>query len=263
MIDRGKRNVLGILVDAVDYEVAEERVLRAARNREALTVAALSVHSVMTGALDPEHRYRLNRIDLAVPDGQPVRWALNALHRAQLGDRVYGPNLMLRVCAKAAEEGLPVYFYGSRAPVLEVLAKRLGQRFPGLRIAGMHDPPFRTLSAAERDSALATIRQSGAAITFVALGCPKQEIWCYENRDRLSMPLLAVGAAFDFHAGVLPQAPPVLQRAGLEWAFRLAKEPRRLWRRYAYLNPLYVALIAAQAAGIRFDTRGEKPDEEQ
>jgi len=263
MIDRGRKNILGIMVNAVDYEATEERVLRAARNREALTVAALSVHSVMTGALEPEHRYRLNRIDLAVPDGQPVRWALNALHGARLHDRVYGPNLMLRVCARAAEEGLPVYFYGSRAEVLEALARRLLHRFPRLRIAGMQDPPFRRLSPSERARDVATILRSGAAITFVGLGSPKQEVWCYEHRDILSMPLLAVGAAFDFHAGVVRQAPPVLQRAGLEWAFRLAMEPRRLWRRYAYLNPLYVGLIAAQAAGIRFETGGVKPAEEQ
>src|SRR5262249_36818982 len=134
MIDRGKRNVLGVRVDAVDYEAALERIITAARERRPLAVSALAVHGVMIGVLDREHRYRLNRFDLLVPDGQPVRWALNWLHRSQLPDRVYGPTLMLKTCARAAEEGLPIFLFGGTAELLSALEANLLGRFPTLRI---------------------------------------------------------------------------------------------------------------------------------
>lgn len=251
MIDHGKRNLLGVAVDAVDYEAAVSRIIRAAQAREKCTVAALAVHGVMTGVLDPEHRYRLNNIDLVVPDGQPVRWALNLLYRTQLPDRVYGPTLSLKVCEAAAAAGMPVFFYGSRLTVVERLTQNLSKRFDGFRVAGFQPSRFRTVSVAERDEIVREIRGSGATIVFVGLGCPRQEVWAYEFGDRLGMPTIAVGAAFDFHAGYLKQAPDYLQRAGLEWAFRLAREPRRLWQRYLLLNPLYVMLVVLQAARLR------------
>jgi exopolysaccharide biosynthesis WecB/TagA/CpsF family protein len=252
--DIRKRNVLGVLVDAVDRHVAVDAIIDAARRRRPMGVSALAVHGVMTGVLDAEHRYRLNHLDLVVPDGQPVRWALNVLHSARMTERVYGPALMLSVCEAAAEQDLPVYLYGSRDAVLERLARRLVDRFPGLRIAGMRPSRFRPLTRAEKAEVVAEIADTGAAITFVGLGCPRQEVWAYEFRDALAMPVIAVGAAFDFNAGLLAQAPPRLQRLGLEWAFRLAKEPTRLWRRYLLLNPAYVALLLLQALGLwRFD----------
>lgn len=246
-----KRNVVGVLVDAVTYDDAVARVVAAAERRAPFAVTALAVHGVMTGVLDPVHRYRLNHLDLVVPDGQPVRWALNLLHGAGLGDRVYGPTLTLRVCEAAGERGLPVYFYGSRPEVLRALTERLRARFPKLVVAGAEPSRFRTLDEREKAAVVERIKASGARIAFVGLGCPRQEVWAYEYRAELSMPVLAVGAAFDFHAGLLRQAPPWLQRAGLEWAYRLYREPRRLWRRYVYLNPLYVGHVALQAAGVR------------
>lgn len=243
-----------MLISVIDYAGAVERICQAARERRSLSVSALAVHGVMTGVLDATQRYRLNHLDLVVPDGQPVRWALNLLHDAGLLDRVYGPTLTLKVCERAAAEGLPVYFYGSKPEVLEALATRLQERFPGLKLAGMQPSRFRQLSAAEQEQTAEAICASGAAIVFVGLGCPRQEVWAYEQRDRLPMPILAVGAAFDFHAGTLPQAPPAFQRLGLEWLFRLIQEPRRLWRRYAYLNPFYLFLLALQAGRItQFD----------
>lgn len=263
MIDRGKREVAGVLVNVIDYEAAVSRVAQAAVDRRALSVTALAVHGVMTGALDAEHRYRLNHLDLVVPDGQPVRWALNALHSAKLGDRVYGPTLTLKVCERAAELGLPVYFFGSTTEILGDLRTRLLEKFPKLKIAGMEPSRFRRLSVAERDEVVERIRKSGAAITFVGLGCPRQEVWCYENTAALSMPTLAVGAAFAFHAGLLAQAPAHLQSVGLEWFYRLLKEPRRLWKRYAYLNPAYVWLVVSQASGLhRIGTAGTAPASE-
>jgi exopolysaccharide biosynthesis WecB/TagA/CpsF family protein len=251
LIDLGKRNVLGVLVDAVDQDGAAERILAAAREGRPYAVSALAVHGVMTGVLDPEQRYRLNHLDLVVPDGQPVRWALNVLHAARMPDRVYGPALMLAVCERAARENLRVYLYGSRADVLQTLSRRLVDRFPGLTVAGMRPSRFRPLTTAEKREVVDEIRRSGAAITFVGLGCPRQEVWAYEYRDALAMPILAVGAAFDFNAGLLPQAPPRLQALGLEWAFRLLHEPSRLWRRYLLLNPAYLALLALQVSGLR------------
>ena len=251
MSERGKYSVLGVLVNAVERDTAVGRIIDAGRQRRPLSVSALAVHGVMTGVLDPEQRYRLNHLDLVVPDGQPVRWALNLLHSARLRERVYGPTLMLSVCEAAARHGLPIYLYGSRAEVLDALARRLRERFPALRVAGMQPSRFRPLTPAEKVEVVEEIRRSGAAITFVGLGCPRQEVWAYEHRDVLSMPVLAVGAAFDFNAGLLAQAPPRLQRLGLEWAFRLFHEPARLWRRYLFLNPTYLALLALQASGLR------------
>ena len=264
MISRGKRNVLGVSVDVIDYESAVEQIIEAAKTRRPFAVTALAVHGVMTGAMDPEQRFRLNQFDLVVPDGQPVRWALNLLHSADLSDRVYGPTLMLKLCERSAKEGLPIYLYGSNQDVLSKLRTRLQSSFPSLRIAGSQPSRFRKVSAEEKEEIVQTIHDSGARVVFAGLGCPRQEVWAYEYREALSLPVIAVGAAFDFHAGTVPQAPATLQRAGLEWAYRLSKEPTRLWRRYALLNPLYIAMITAQATGLRnFDvSSGTRPIDE-
>jgi exopolysaccharide biosynthesis WecB/TagA/CpsF family protein len=260
MIDRGKRNILGVQVDTVDYEAAVERIVGAASEGRGMAVTALAVHGVMTGAQDAAHAYRLNHFDLVCPDGQPVRWALNLLYGMSLPDRVYGPTLTLMLCERAAALQLPVYLFGSRQPVLDALARNLRARFPGLRIAGAKPSRFRQLTEVEREQVVRDIRSSGAALTLVGLGCPRQEVWVYEHRELLKMPLVAVGAAFDIHAGLLRQAPPLVQRAGLEWLFRLLMEPRRLWRRYLYLNPAYLGLLALQLTGLRrFEPRLDSP----
>lgn len=251
MLDCGKHNILGVKISAIDYEGAVAKVTAAAEKRERLTVSALAVHGVMTGALDRAHQFRLNHLDVVVPDGQPVRWALRLLHGVRLPDRVYGPTLTLRVCEAAARRGLSVFFYGSRPSVLAALTENLEARVPGLRVAGSEPSRFRHLSDREQMELADRIRASGASIVFVGLGCPRQEVWIYEMGHLLPLPLLAVGAAFDFHAGTLSQAPSTLQRVGLEWLFRLGCEPRRLWRRYLGLNPRYVQLVAMQALGLR------------
>lgn len=251
MIDRGRHNVLGIMVNAVDYDAAVQKIADAGESQQPLAVSALAVHGVMTGVLDSEHRYRLNKLDVIVPDGQPVRWALNRLYGSKLTDRVYGPTLMLKTCERAAIDGLPIFLFGGAQDLLDSLQQKLTERFPKLQIAGTQASKFRCLTPEERDQTVATIRGSGAAITFVGLGCPRQEVWAYEFRDALSMPILAVGAAFNFHAGLLPQAPPLMQRFGFEWIFRLIAEPKRLWRRYLLLNPLYASMLVMQALHLR------------
>ena len=259
----GKKNVIGILIDAVDYEAALDFIFRAARERRGAAVSALAVHGVMTGVLDREHKFRLNHFDLLVPDGQPVRWVLNLLHGAKLPDRVYGPNLTLKVCERAAAEGEPIYLYGSTLETLSALRRSLRERFPSIRIAGSEPSKFRRLTAHEKQLLAERIAVSGASITLVGLGCPRQESFAFEFRNALSMPILAVGAAFPFIAGQVAQAPEWMQDRGLEWLFRLCAEPRRLWRRYLYLNPAYLFLVALQALRLsEFNTEGQLPAEE-
>ena len=246
-----RRNILGVEVSATDYERACEAIRVAAVERRSLAVTALAVHGVMTGALDPMHRRRLNALDMVLPDGQPVRWALNALYAEGLRDRVCGPSLMLHVCEMAARTGLSVGFYGNKAPVLAELRQKLEAKYPGLRISLEMPSRFGRVDEAGQADLAGRIAASGTDILFVGLGCPRQEVWVYENRHRLAMPLLAVGAALDFHADRVKLAPVWMQRSGLEWSFRLWQEPRRLWRRYLLLNPLYLTLLAAQKLGLR------------
>jgi len=250
MILKGKRNVLGVLVDVVDYEAATEQVLTAARERRPMALTALAVHGVMTGVLDPPHNARLNSFDLVTPDGQPVRWALNLLHRAALTERVYGPTLTLRVLERCAAEGLPVYLYGSTDETLGRLVPALERMFPALKLAGVEASKFRPAQPGEDAEIAARIRDSGARLVLVGLGCPRQEVFAYAMRPLLDMPLMAVGAAFDYHAGQLRKPPEWMQRRGLEWLWRLGLEPRRLWRRYLILNPKYLARLAAQRTGL-------------
>jgi len=260
MLNLGKKNVIGVLIDAVDYEAALDFIFRAAREKRGAIISALAVHGVMTGVLDSEHKFRLNHFDLLVPDGQPVRWVLNGLYGAKLPDRVYGPNLTLKVCERAAREGQSIYLYGSTPEILSSLTESLDQRFPGIKIAGAEPSKFRRLKQEEKSQLADRIKSSGASIALVGLGCPRQEAFAYEFREALSMPILAVGAAFPFLAGLVPQAPAWMQDRGLEWLFRLTSEPKRLWRRYLYLNPTYVFLVVLQALRLfRFTTRGEVP----
>jgi exopolysaccharide biosynthesis WecB/TagA/CpsF family protein len=250
MIDRGKRNVLGVLVNVIDYAATTEQVVAAAQQRRSLALTALAVHGVMTGVLDPAHNARLNSFDLVTPDGQPVRWALNLLHGTRLRHRVYGPTLTLRVLERCAAEGLPIYLYGSTESTLSHLVATLETTFPALKVAGAEASKFRPAQPGEDYEIASRIRSSGARLVLVGLGCPRQEVFAYAMRPLLDMPLLAVGAAFDYHAGLLRKPPTWIQRRGLEWLWRLSLEPRRLWRRYLVLNPAYLARLGAQKAKL-------------
>ena len=220
-------------------------------------VTAAAVNLIMAAREDPEVLAAGLGATLAVPDGQPLVWALHALGHGK-ATRVYGPDLMAHFCARAARTGTPMYLYGGRTPqALELLEARLRERFPGVRIVGGFSPPFRELSDEEERDVIADIDASGAAVVWVGTGQPKQERWMAHMRPRLSAPMLVgVGAAFDFHAGLVPQAPPWMQRGGLEWVYRLAREPRRLWRRYARYNPRFVAAFLGQYLRNRRDRRG-------
>ena len=263
MIHNEKRNVLGVLVDEIDYEGAIEYVIRAAKERHARSISALAVHGVMTGVADKEHLYRLNSLDVVLPDGQPVRWALKLLYRSPLTTRCYGPKLTLKLCARAEQEGLPVFFYGSTQSMLDDMRKNLLKEHPQLMIAGMEPSKFRRLNAGEKIELADRIRSSGAAMLFVGLGCPRQEVFVYEFRDLLPMPTLAVGAAFTFISGELPHAPVWIENIGMEWLFRFCTEPGRLWRRHVYHNPAFAILLTLQLLGLRsFDSNGVSPRSE-
>jgi N-acetylglucosaminyldiphosphoundecaprenol N-acetyl-beta-D-mannosaminyltransferase len=241
------REVLGVPLALTDYERTLDWVDAAVAAGARSYVCVAAVHTVMATHEDPELRAAVLGADFTVPDGQPLVWALNALgHR--LEDRVYGPELMERACARAARTGLRFYLYGGRNPgALAQLTRSLRLRHPGLKIVGGYAPPFRELTDAEESGVAADIARSGADVVWVGIGVPKQEKWMARMRPRLDAPvLIGVGAAFDFHAGLVPQAPAAVQRLGLEWLFRFVQEPRRLWRRYLRYNPRFVFGFARQ-----------------
>jgi N-acetylglucosaminyldiphosphoundecaprenol N-acetyl-beta-D-mannosaminyltransferase len=245
-------NLLGTPVSLVDYERAMDWMDAMVAARERGYVCVAPVHTVMAAREDPELRNAVRGSSLTVPDGQPLVWALNALGH-HLDDRVYGPTLMARYCERSARTGVRMFLYGGRdGAALDRLEQNLLGRYPGLRIVGRHVPPFRPLTTAEERAVAEEIDRSGADVVWVGIGVPKQEKWMAAMRDRLAAPVLVgVGAAFDFHAGLVRQAPPWVQRAGMEWAFRLAMEPGRLWRRYARYNPRFVVAFARQYAAHR------------
>jgi N-acetylglucosaminyldiphosphoundecaprenol N-acetyl-beta-D-mannosaminyltransferase len=246
-----RANVAGTELAITDYAGAMDWMDEVIRRGERACVTAAAVHLVMVAREDAATRRAVDGA-LAVPDGVPLVWALRALgHRA--ATRVYGPDLMAGYCERSARTGTTMFLYGGRSEAaLAQLTDALLERFPGLRIVGGWSPPFRPLTDAERDDVAARINATGADVVWVGTGQPKQEGWMAEMRERLDAPILAgVGAAFDFHAGIVPQAPAWMQRRGLEWTYRLAREPRRLWRRYARYNPRFVAAFARQYAAHR------------
>ncbi|MGZ4169196.1 MAG: WecB/TagA/CpsF family glycosyltransferase [Solirubrobacteraceae bacterium] len=240
----------------IDYDRALDWIDAMVAARQRGYVCVCNVHAVMASAEDPALRSALLSSSLNVPDGQSLVWALNLLGHS-LSDRVYGPELMARSCARAASSGQRMYLYGGRNQgALVQLALNLRQRYPGVRIVGGYSPPHRPLIAEEREAVIKEINGSRADVVWVGIGVPKQEKWMAEMRGELEAPVLAgVGAAFDFHAGLVPQAPNWIQESGLEWAYRLAHEPRRLWRRYTRYNPRFVGAFARQLREHRQQAR--------
>jgi N-acetylglucosaminyldiphosphoundecaprenol N-acetyl-beta-D-mannosaminyltransferase len=241
------RAVLGVPLALTTYDGVIDWMEQAASARARSYVCVAATHTVVACQEDPELRSAVLGADFTVPDGQPLVWALRMLGH-DLPDRVYGPTLMDVACARAARSGQRFYLYGGRNQgALVQLARTLRLRHPGLQIVGGHVPPFRPLTAAEEDAVVADIERCRADVVWVGIGVPKQEKWMARMRPRLSAPVLVgVGAAFDFHAGLIPQAPDWMQRTGLEWLFRLVQEPRRLWRRYLRYNPRFVTGFARQ-----------------
>jgi N-acetylglucosaminyldiphosphoundecaprenol N-acetyl-beta-D-mannosaminyltransferase len=219
-------------------------------------ICVTSAHGIILAKGDPAFAEIINSADIATPDGMPVVWALRSFG-SKGQQRVYGPTLMLELCRSAGQHGHRVYLYGGHNHVLPLLENRLRERFPRLRIVGRHAPPFRSHSAEEDQQVQETIRNSGADLIFVGLSTPKQERWMFEHRHAFpGAIMIGVGAAFDFHAGRIRQAPGWMQRVGLEWFFRLATEPGRLWPRYLLVTPRFLPLWLLQRLKTKRESRG-------
>lgn len=239
------RRILGMRVDCATYASAVEAIVAMAREAVGGSVCIATVHMVMETRDDPKVAAAVEQARLVTSDGMPLVWALRALGLGQ-AERVYGPSLMPHVCRRAAELGLRIGLYGGSEQVLSELRMKLVEQHSGLEIAFAHSPPFRALGAGEDAEIVRAIADAGVDVLFVGLGCPKQETWMAEHAGRLSCPAIGVGAAFDFIAGAKSQAPGWMQASGLEWLYRLACEPRRLWHRYLYNNPRFVVGFLVQ-----------------
>lgn len=238
-------HILGMRVDAVSYDGALRRILSWARIGGHRYVCAANVHMAMTSVDDPGFRDVVNAADMVVADGMPLVWMLRLMGLGY-ATRVRGPTLMLLTCEEAAKRGIPVGFFGGTRELVDGATLALHQKLPGLEIAYAHAPPFRALTSEEDATVVREICESGTGVLFVGLGCPKQERWMAAHRDQLPVVQIGVGAAFAFAAGSIREAPRILQNAGLEWTFRLAVEPRRLWKRYLLTNPRFLALAMLQ-----------------
>jgi N-acetylglucosaminyldiphosphoundecaprenol N-acetyl-beta-D-mannosaminyltransferase len=241
------REVLGVPISVIDYDGAIEVMDSLVESRGRGYVCAAPVHALMVAQEDAEMRAALRDSTLVVPDGMPIVWASNLLGET-LSDRVYGPELMLRYSDRCAERGHRVWLYGGRDQgSLVQLALNLRRRHPGINIVGGYSPPFRPMTEEEEDALVDQINGARPDVLWVGIGVPKQEKWMARMRERLEVPVMcAVGAAFDFHAGRISQAPSWMQQRGLEWIYRIAQEPRRLLPRYLYFNPRFVLAFGRQ-----------------
>lgn len=246
-----RTNILGVGVSALNLPLAADTIEAWIGAGERQYVCITGVHGIMESQRDPALLQIHNRAGLVAPDGMPLVYLSRLRGRAGV-DRVYGPDLMLELCRRSPEKGYSHFLYGATPQTLIRLHHALERRFPGIRIAGSYSPPFRPLTSDEREHVVRTINAANPDIVWVGLSTPKQEKWMHEYRARLNAPVLAgVGAAFDFHAGNIPQAPGWMQRACLEWLFRLRTEPKRLWRRYLYNNPRFLSLVTLQLLGLK------------
>ncbi|MGB7346299.1 MAG: WecB/TagA/CpsF family glycosyltransferase [Pirellulaceae bacterium] len=251
-----KINILGVGVDPIDMNIAVKRIDQLIAADQSQYVCVTPIHSIMDCQADPNLRSIFNRAALVTPDGMPVVWICNWLgkHTTQ---RVYGPDLLLRVCASSQQSRHRHFFYGGADGVAEQLAVVLKERFPDMQIAGTCSPPFKQLSSEEDQEIVNQINAAKPDIVWVGLGAPKQEQWMADHIDSINGTLfIGIGAAFDFHTGRVRQAPYWMQRSGLEWLFRLGMEPKRLWRRYLVGNTRFLFKFFLQQTGLRTYTLG-------
>jgi N-acetylglucosaminyldiphosphoundecaprenol N-acetyl-beta-D-mannosaminyltransferase len=244
-------NILGVSVTATNLSEATARIMQWISAKERTYVCVTGVHGIMESQRQPDLKAVHNAAGMVTPDGMPLVYIGKAAGHPSCG-RVYGPDLMLEVCRQSVVHGYRHFFYGTTPQTLSLLTSRLTERFPGLQIAGTYSPPFRALTEAERIEVIGQINRASADIVWVGLSTPKQERWMAQNRSDLTAPvLIGVGAAFDFHAGTVRQAPRWMQPLCLEWLFRLLVEPRRLWKRYLLNNPQFLFSLAMQRLGLR------------
>jgi N-acetylglucosaminyldiphosphoundecaprenol N-acetyl-beta-D-mannosaminyltransferase len=252
-------NVLGVGISAINLQQATDLLVAAVATHRRGYVCVTGVHGVIESQSDPTLRSILNRAFLCTPDGMPMVW-IGKLRGHRAMDRVYGPDLMLELCRVSPEQRIRHFLYGGANGAAAELKPRLESRFPGLEIVGLFEPPFRPLEPDEERQLQARVRESRPDVLWVGLSTPKQERFMAHYLERLDVDLMiGVGAAFDFHSGRVKQAPRWMQRSGLEWFYRLCREPRRLWRRYLRNNPRFVWLAAGQLLGLRKYELDEAP----
>jgi len=239
-----RRTILGVRVDATSYADATERVIDWAKRGESCYVCLGAVNNIMEARDSAEYRTVMEQAALVTSDGMPLVWLLRQFGIPH-ATRVYGPDLTLQVMEAAEAAGVPIGFYGGTEPVLQRLLQVVNHRFPALRVSYISAPPFRPLTQQEDEDTIRAINAAGVRILFVGLGSPKQDRWMHAHCHRIHAVMLGVGAAFDFLAGVKPQAPRWMQCSGLEWLFRLLTEPRRLGPRYLRQNPRFLVLLLA------------------
>ncbi len=245
MITRKVVNVLGADIDTLEWSTVLATLSTWAHKQESRYICICNAHSIVTARQDKAFSTAIAQADMATPDGAPVAWMIRRLG-FKTQQRINGPDLMWNYCAQAAQQHESIYLYGGTSATLQELQCRLARVFPGLRVAGAESPPFRPLTADEDAAVVARINASGAGTVWVSLGCPKQELWMAAHRGRVNAVMIGVGAAFEYHAGVIPRAPRWMQNSGLEWLHRLYTEPRRLWRRYLVTNTLFIVGAARQ-----------------
>lgn len=243
--------VINAAIDPVNWSQAIERISDWSALGESRYVCLCNAHSIVTAGQSAEFGRALDAADLATPDGAPVAWMMQKLGHGKQ-QRINGPDLMWKYCTLANQKSESIFLYGSTPDTLAVLQEKLSQAFPLLTIAGAYSPPFRELTDEEDAQVVGMINASGARTVWVGLGCPKQEIWMAAHKGRINAVMLGVGAAFDYHAGVIKRAPLWMQNAGLEWLHRLCSEPRRLWRRYTVTNTLFIIGAYSQLIKRRF-----------
>jgi N-acetylglucosaminyldiphosphoundecaprenol N-acetyl-beta-D-mannosaminyltransferase len=247
----GRVNILGVGVSALNMGETLEVIDRWIGTREGYYVTVTGVHGIVESYRDAQVRRIHNEAGLVTPDGMPLVW-ISWLKGFRHVDRVYGPDLMSAVCRHSKDRGYRHFLFGGASVVLEQLRDKLRFHYPGLEIVGMYSPPYRPMTEAEDEMVVETINRSAPDIVWVGLSTPKQERWMASHVERLSAPvLIGVGAAFDYLAGAKNQAPRWIQRSGFEWLFRLAVEPRRLWKRYLVNNPLFILLVLQQFLGLK------------
>ncbi len=244
-VNKNTETILGVSVDILNYEKAEELISGWALNNQSKYVCVSNVHMVMEGWDKHDFKRVINESDMTVPDGMPLVWGLKLLgHRD--AERVRGPDLMLALCGMAEKKGIRIGLYGGRIEASDGLVEFLMERYPDLKVRCVIVPPFRQITQQENDGYVKKMNESHVGLVFVGVGCPKQELWMHQNRGKLDSAMVGVGAAFDIFAGLTAEAPVWVQKAGLEWLFRFLIEPRRLWKRYLKHNPRFVVLMLVQ-----------------
>jgi N-acetylglucosaminyldiphosphoundecaprenol N-acetyl-beta-D-mannosaminyltransferase len=249
-------HIIGMKVSRTSYRQAADAIRDWAQGGDSKYVCVASVNNVMEAYDSAVFQSVMNGAALVTPDGMPVVWGLRLLGQRN-ASRVYGPDLTPVLLDMAQGSGLPVGFYGGSEAVLKRLTEVVRERFPRLNVAYWFSPPFRPLTPQEDAQVTAAINASGARVLFVGLNTPKQDYWMAAHQGRVRAVMVGVGAAFDFLAGSKPQAPRWMMPLGLEWLFRLATEPRRLWKRYLKHNPRFVVLLAVQLVGQMLARQGE------